>query len=289
MEYPTFSYRPSDLSRIPDRPADSHKGTFGRVLVIGGSPCMSGAAYFSAKAAYRTGAGLVHIFTHEDNRIVLQTQLPEAILSTYGDAVEEHTLLAAMEKADVIVIGVGLGQSTAAKELVRIALSHADVPLVVDADAINIIARDPSLLDLTSVPIIITPHPMEMARLCDLSVPEIEADRILHAVSVAEQNAITCVLKGHETVVVDGTSEERAVYINKSGNSGMATGGSGDVLTGIIAALIAQGMDPFDAATLGVYIHGLAGDAAAESLGEYSVMASDIINHISAVIKDCNE
>lgn len=289
MEYQFFSYRPSDLARIPARPADSHKGTFGRVLVIGGSSCMSGAAYFSAKAAYRTGAGLVHILTHEDNRVILQTQLPEAILSTYGEYVDEAKLTAALEKADVIVIGVGLGQSPAAEELVRITLSRADVPLVIDADAINLIAKNPALLDLASAPIIVTPHLMEMARLCDRTVPEIEADKLRYATEVAEQNALICVLKGHESLVVDGSTDERAVYVNKSGNSGMATGGSGDVLTGIIAALIGQGMLPSEAAPLGVYIHGLAGDAAAEDLGEYSVMASDIIDHISAVIKDCRE
>ena len=289
MEYQFFSYRPSDLARIPARPANSHKGTFGRVLVIGGSPCMSGAAYFSAKAAYRTGAGLVHILTHEDNRIILQTRLPEAILSTYGERIHETAVLAAIEKADVIVIGVGLGQFPAAEELVRITLSRADVPLVIDADAINLIAKKPTLLDLASAPIIITPHLMEMARLCDRTVQEIEADKLRYAAEIAEQNALICVLKGHETLVTDGSGDERAVYVNKSGNSGMATGGSGDVLTGIIAALIAQGMEPYDAATLGVYIHGLAGDAAAEALGEYSVMASDIIDHISAVIKDCKE
>lgn len=291
MEHSFFSYRPSDLARIPMRPEESHKGTFGRVLVIGGSPCMSGAAYFSAKAAYRTGAGLVHILTHEDNRVILQTQLPEAILSVYGDRPDEQRdiILAAMEKADVIVIGVGLGQSPAAEAIVRTTLSRANVPLIIDADAINIIARDLSILDLASVPIIMTPHLAEMARFCDLTVPEIEADKLYHAIEVAKQNALICVLKGHETLVVDGGADERMIYLNKSGNSGMATGGSGDVLTGVIAALIAQGMEPFVAATLGVYIHGLAGDAAAEELGEYSVMASDIIDHISAVIKDCRE
>ena len=291
MEHSFFSYRPSDLARIPMRPEESNKGTFGRVLVIGGSPCMSGAAYFSAKAAYRTGAGLVHILTHSDNRIILQTQLPEAILSVHGDRPDEQKdiILNAMEKADVIVIGVGLGQSSAAEALVRMTLSHADVPLVIDADAINLIARDPSLLDLASVPIIITPHMMEMARLCDRTVPEILADKLHYATQIAESNALICVLKDHETLVVDGGADERTVYLNKSGNSGMATGGSGDVLTGVIAALIAQGMEPFDAATLGVYIHGLAGDAAADDLGEYSVMATDIIDHISAVIKDCRE
>ena len=291
MEHSFFSYRPSDLARIPMRPKESNKGTFGRVLVIGGSPCMSGAAYFSAKAAYRTGAGLVQILTHADNRVILQTQLPEAILTAHGDRPEEQkeVILAALEKADVIVIGVGLGQSPAAEALVRMTLSHTDVPLVIDADAINLIARDPSLLDLASVPIVITPHMMEMARLCDRTVPEIVADKLHHATHVAESNALICVLKDHETLVVDGGSDEHTVYLNKSGNSGMATGGSGDVLTGVIAALIAQGMEPFDAATLGVYIHGLAGDAAADDLGEYSVMATDIIDHISAVIKDCRE
>ena len=289
MDHQFYSYRPSDLSRLPDRPAESHKGTFGRVLVIGGASCMSGAAYFSAKAAYRTGAGLVQVLTHEDNRIILQTGLPEAILATFGTEIDKEKVLTDIGKADAIVIGVGLGQSDVAKALVRLTLSHADVPVVVDADAINLIAKDPSLLDLASAPIIITPHLAEMARLCDRTIPEIEADRLLYATKVAEENALICVLKGHETLVTDGSGDDGAVYVNKSGNSGMATGGSGDVLTGIIAALIAQGMEPYEATTLGVYIHGLAGDAAAEALGEYSVMASDIIDHISAVIKDCKE
>ena len=291
MEHTFFSYRPSDLERIPSRPKNSHKGTFGRVLVIGGAPCMSGAAYFSAKAAYRTGAGLVHILTHEDNRIILQSTLPEAILSVHGDQlkIQKETVLDALEKADVVVIGVGLGQSQGARELLEIALSHAVVPLVVDADALNLIAKEPTLLDLASAPIIVTPHMAEMARLCDRSTSEIMADKVIYAARFAEQNALICVLKDHETVVANGNSDDTAIYVNKSGNSGMATGGSGDVLTGIIASLIAQGLQPFDAATLGVYIHGLAGDAAADELGEYSVMASDIIDHISAVIRDCQE
>lgn len=289
MEKAFFSYRPSDLARIPARPIESNKSTFGRVLVIGGASGMSGAAYFSAKAAYRTGAGLVHILTHEDNRIILQTQLPEAILTVHGDNPEacRASILAAMERADVIVIGVGLGQSDGARDLLRLTLSHANVPLVIDADALNIIARDPSILDLASAPIVVTPHMMEMARLCDRTVSEIIADSLHYAVDFAEKNALICVLKGHETIVAD--NDEHPIYLNKSGNSGMATGGSGDVLTGVIAALIAQGMDPFDATTLGVYIHGLAGDAASDDLGEYSVMATDIIEHISAVIKDCRE
>jgi len=291
-----FSYRPSDLSRIPRRTEESHKGSFGRVLVVGGSVCMSGAAYFAAKAAYRTGAGLVQILTHKDNRVILQTQLPEAILTTYGDDVEEaeERILNAVSLADVIVVGVGLGQSAEAKKLLAMVLSHADAPLVIDADALNLLAKHSELWEKISAPVIVTPHPLEMARLCHVDVATIERDRLTAAVNFSEKYALICVLKGHNTIVSDGAEarglgDRHTVYLNHSGNSGMATGGSGDVLSGIIAALIAQKMSPFEAATLGVYIHGLAGDAAAETLGEYSVMASDIIDHISEIIKDCHE
>lgn len=291
-----FSYRPSDLSRIPRRTEESHKGSFGRVLVVGGSVCMSGAAYFAAKAAYRTGAGLVQILTHKDNRVILQTQLPEAILTTYGEDVEEaaERILNAVSLADVIVVGVGLGQTPEAKKLLSMVLSHADAPLVVDADALNLLAKHSELWEKISAPVIVTPHPLEMARLCHVDVATIERDRLTAAVNFSEKYALICVLKGHNTIVSDGAEarglgDRHTVYLNHSGNSGMATGGSGDVLSGIIAALIAQKMSPFEAATLGVYIHGLAGDAAAETLGEYSVMASDIIDHISEIIKDCHE
>ena len=291
-----FSYRPSDLSRIPRRTEESHKGSFGRVLVVGGSVCMSGAAYFAAKAAYRTGAGLVQILTHKDNRVILQTQLPEAILTTYGEDVEEaeERILNAVSLADVIVVGVGLGQTTEAKKLLSTVLSHADAPLVIDADALNLLAKHSELWEKISAPVIVTPHPLEMARLCHVDVATIERDRLTAAVNFSEKYALICVLKGHNTIVSDGAEarglgDRHTVYLNHSGNSGMATGGSGDVLSGIIAALIAQKMSPFEAATLGVYIHGLAGDAAAETLGEYSVMASDIIDHISEIIKDCHE
>ena len=284
-----FSYSPSALEKIPARPEHSNKGTFGRVLVIGGSPCMSGAAYFSAKAAYRTGAGLVHILTHEDNRVILQAQLPEAILSTYSETdFNEDIISEIIEKADVVVIGVGLGQNDLAKRLVELTLTTADAPIIADADALNIISKKLSLLNSVSAELIVTPHMAEMARLCHTDVSEIMANPIGFAASFSERNSLICVLKDHETVACDGNVNSQ-IYINKSGNSGMATGGSGDVLTGVIAALIAQGMPLFEAATLGVYIHGLAGDAAADELGEYSVMASDIIEHISTVIKDCKD
>lgn len=291
-----FSYRPKDLSLIPTRAADSNKGTFGRVLVVGGSVGMSGAAYFSAKAAYRSGAGLVNVLTHEANRVILQTMLPEAVLTTYGDCVDEYedVVKATVLRASVIVVGVGLGQSDEAKKLLRMVLSYADVPLVIDADALNLLSVHEELWDIISAPVIVTPHPLEMARLCHVDVSVIERDRFRAAENFAEKYALVCVLKGHKTVVCDGSEargygDRNTLYLNQSGNSGMATGGSGDVLTGVIAALIAQKMTPFEAATLGVYIHGLAGDAAAEVLGEYSVMASDIIDHIHEILKDCHE
>ncbi len=298
METVFFSYRPTDLAKMPPRPADSHKGTFGRVLVVGGSVGMSGAAFFAGKAAYRMGAGLVEILTHESNRIILQTSLPEAIVTTYTNAVvaDRNKITAAVARADVIAIGMGIGQSENATELLKIVLSSAEVPLIIDADALNLIAKDPSLFDLASAPMIVTPHLLEMARLCRMDVPTLGRDMVGIATDFAEKYALICVLKCHETLVVsDGTedgkgySNKNKIYINRSGNSGMATGGSGDVLAGMIAALIAQKMPPFEAATLGVYVHGLAGDAAAEALGEYSVMASDIVSAIPEVIKDCHD
>ena len=169
--------------------------------------------------------------------------------------------------------------------MLALTFSVADAPIIADADALNLIAKELSILDTLSAPLIITPHMMEMARLCHTDVSEIISNTVGFASAFAEKHSLICALKDHETVVADSNTPQ--IYINKSGNNGMSTGGSGDVLTGIIAALIAQGLPYFEATTLGVYIHGLSGDAATESLGEYSVMASDIIDHIPTVLKDC--
>ncbi len=291
-----FSYRPTDLCRVPRRTRESNKGSYGRVLVIGGDSGMSGAAYFSAKAAYRMGCGLVQILTHEDNRVVLQTMLPEAIVTTHGENMEKSraSICEAIARADVIVIGVGLGRSERALSLLGLTLSEADVPLIVDADALNLLSEHEELWSLASAPLVITPHPLEMSRLCHVDLSVLQRDKLGAAVDFAEKYALICALKGHETIVTDGSEASGAgdmnyVYLNHSGNSGMATGGSGDVLTGVIAGLVAQKMRPFEATTLGVYIHGLAGDAAADRLGEYSVMASDIIDSIPEILRDCHE
>ena len=280
-----FSYSHKDLKKLlPERDENSNKGSCGRVLIIGGSPCMSGAPYFSAKAAYRTGCGLVEIFTHEDNRVILQSLIPEAVMSTWGDKIDFDKLKNSIKKADVIAIGMGLSTSDDALEILRFTLQNNDCPLVIDADALNLLAKNPDLFNLMIRNVVIlTPHPLEMSRLTGFEVSKITENIPSFAQDFADANEIMCVLKDHNTAVALPHGDE--IYINQSGNSGMSTGGSGDVLDGIIAGLLAQGCEPYIAATLGVYIHGLAGDIASEKLSEYSVMANDIIDALPDVFK----
>jgi NAD(P)H-hydrate epimerase len=277
-----FSYSHKDLKKLlPKRVENSNKGSCGRVLVIGGSPCMAGAPYFSAKAAYRTGCGLVEVFTHEDNRIILQTLIPEAVLSVWGEKIDFEKLENSIKKADVIAIGMGLSTNDKALEILELTLKKCTCPLVIDADALNLMAKNKDLFDYVKNNAIITPHPLEMSRISNVEVPKITENIPKFAQDFANANEVICVLKDHHTAVALPHSND--IYINQSGNSGMSTGGSGDVLDGIIAGLLAQGCEPYIAATLGVYIHGLAGDIASEKLSQYSVMASDIIDALPEV------
>ena len=238
---------------------------------------MAGAPYFSAKAAYRTGCGLVEIFTHEDNRVILQTLIPEAVMSTWSDKIDFEKLENSIKKADVIAIGMGLSTSNDALEILTFALKNSTCPLVIDADALNLISKNKELFALIKSKAIITPHPLEMSRLSGIDIKTITAD-----ISAFAENEVICVLKDRHTAVAQPHSNE--IYINQSGNNGMSTGGSGDVLDGIIAGLLAQGRSPYCAATLGVYIHGLAGDIASKKLSQYSVMASDIVDSLPEVL-----
>lgn len=283
-----ISYTPSDLDKLPPRPADAHKGTFGRVVCLCGSTGMAGAAYFAAHAAYRIGAGLVEIVTPESNRAVLQTLLPEAIITTYDDEEPDlRVILRAVERADALVIGCGLGTSSVSARILEAALTYAKAPTVLDADALNLLAKRPHLHALVNGTII-TPHPLEAARLFDVPVKAIRTDVPVHAARFAEALGCICVLKDHHTAVA---APSQPLYRNTSGNSGMATGGSGDVLAGIIGGILAQqkqlaAPDPYLAATLGVYIHGLCGDRAALRLGERSLMASDLMAAIPEVLRE---
>ncbi len=281
---------PADRRRIPERRADGNKGTFGKLLVIAGSAGMSGAAYLSALAAYRAGAGLVKVLTVPENRMILQTQLPEAIVETYDQAEirpyceteSGGSFRASLEKqcdwADAIVLGPGLGQEAYVEYLVEAVLSHAYVPIVLDADGLNTVAAHPYLTRYFTENIIITPHMGEMARLCACSAAELKADPVRAAREYSGRYGAVCVMKDAATVTAD---KDGNVYLNPSGCSAMAKAGSGDVLAGTIAGLLARGMECADAAAFGVYLHGLAGEAAAESYGENGLLAHNIADCLS--------
>ena len=295
-EAAVFYYSKEDLIMLPQRKNNSHKGTYGKVLIIAGSKGMSGAAYLSARAAYRTGAGLVKILTASDNRTILQTSLPEALFTAYDSETNQEQLalediIISIRWASAIVIGPGLGQSKTAQELLDIVIREAKVPVVIDADALNILSKKMEhlqelkerlsyLSNILKPNTILTPHLMEFSRLLGISLTDITNNVIDTAALCSYNNELTYALKDARTVV---TKQGRR-YLNVSGNNGMATGGSGDVLTGIIASLIAQGMPSFDATCLAVYIHGLAGDTAAKDKGTYSLMAGDIVDSIETVI-----
>ena len=262
---------------LPKRQDDSNKGTFGKVLVIAGSYNMCGAAYFAGCAAYRAGAGLVYILTEECNRVILQQRLPEAVLLTYTpERLTSDFIRNALAGKDAVVIGPGLGLG-ADKELLlqEVLLSHHP-RRALDADALNLLARNPLLWRKNTRPLIITPHMGEMSRLTGESVADIKKDPIETARNFSRTHGIVTVLKDHHTLISNGIDH----YVNQTGNHGMATGGSGDVLTGIIGGLLAQKMDLFEAATLGCYLHGAAGDMARDRRGAYAMMAGDLLDYI---------
>lgn len=279
-----FTYEPGDESLVPGRPAYSNKGDFGKVLIAAGSRNMSGAAYLSALAAYRTGAGVVRIFTPEENRVILQTGLPEAIITSYDTREAEYKtedfkelLKKQCEWASVIVLGPGLGQEAYVKNLVEEVLVNAYAPIVLDADGLGVIAKNPSLTGYFTENIIITPHMGEMARLLGCSVEDLQQRLIPAAREYADRFGITCILKDAVTI---GALKDQRTYVNGSGNSSMAKAGSGDVLTGIVAGLLAQGLEESEAAALGIWLHGRAGDAVREKQGDHSLLARELTNMI---------
>lgn len=286
----TFYYTREDLNKLPIRKRDGHKGSFGRVLVIAGSEGMSGAAYLSAKACFKTGAGMVKILSSCKNRNIIQTMLPEALFASYDT---DEDLSSIISWAQVIIIGPGLGLGKITDQLLDLVINQEDTPVIIDADGINMLAKrlDSNyealslekrlnvLADILPRNTLLTPHPMELSRLLRMDISEI-SDNIFDIANQCSYNELVYVLKDARTIVA-GSGKK---YINISGNDGMATAGSGDVLTGIIAGLIAQGMKAYDAACLAVYIHGLAGDEAAVRLGRYSLTAEDIVGEISSVL-----
>jgi ADP-dependent NAD(P)H-hydrate dehydratase len=274
--------RVDTLPTLPKRPADGHKGLYGSVLVVAGGRGMAGAAGLSGVAALRSGAGLVRVASSAEAQPTVASFEPSYM--TYPLESDEEGLIRAapakpaleklLERSTVLAIGPGLGQSDGIRDLVRWVVESVSQPTVIDADAINALAGQTNALGDLKRPVVITPHPGEFARLTGRTVAEIQADRERHAVALAQADNLVVVLKGANTIVTDGTR----LYVNSTGNPGMATGGSGDILTGVIAALIGQKLPAFEAAQLGVYVHGLAGDMARDQNGEVGMIAGDIVD-----------
>lgn len=274
-------------SLIGKRRNDSQKGDYGKLLIIAGSAGMSGAAYMAAQAALKSGAGLITVACPECVNTALEAKTTEAMTLPLEEA-DGHIaasavseLLPRLLKVDAVLIGPGLGRSRDVSEVVRAVLRACRVPVIVDADAINAVAQDKSALSECACDLIFTPHAAEAARLTGLDISYIEENRIEVSRECSEELGAVILLKGHHTIV---TSEDLTQYINNTGNPGMASGGSGDVLAGITAALAARGIGCAEAAAAAAYIHGAAGDIAAEKYGEESMSAADILDCLPETI-----
>lgn len=267
-----------------NRPDDSNKGTLGSLLCICGSYGMAGAAIMAGKAALRCGIGLLKIAIPKSIYPVCATNILESVYypleeTSNGVISSKNTdfLLEMCEKSSAVVIGCGLSVCDDTKNLVQSVITNCEKPLVIDADALNCICNKPEILKNLKAPAIITPHPGEMARLLHSTPKTVNSNRENTAIDFAKKFGVVTVLKGAGTIIA---SPEGEVYINHTGNSGMATGGSGDVLSGIIGSLLAQGASPINAAAAGVFLHGTIGDLAAEKLGKISMLPTDMIDMI---------
>lgn len=267
-----------------NRPDDSNKGTLGSLLCICGSYGMAGAAIMAGKAALRCGIGLLKIAVPKSIYPVCTTNILESVYypleeTSNGVISSKNTdfLLEMCEKSSAVVIGCGLSVCDDTKNLVQSVITNCKKPLVIDADALNCICNKPEILKNLKAPAIITPHPGEMARLLHSTSKTVNSNRENTAINFAKKFGVVTVLKGAGTIIASPDGE---VYINHTGNSGMATGGSGDVLSGIIGSLLAQGAAPINAAAAGVFLHGTIGDLAAEKLGKISMLPTDMIDMI---------
>lgn len=271
------------LSMLPDRPVNAHKGDFGRILLLCGSKGYTGAPALAATGALRSGAGLVYLGVPESIYAIEAIKLNEAIVLPFDDAggmlsgasvPEINKLLPGM---DAVLIGPGLGQSVGTLQVVLSVLEYFDKPVVLDADGINLLAAHKDILRGRTSPTVLTPHEGEFTRFSGAE----PFDRMKAACDLAAELGAVVVLKGHETVTTDGA----VTYINNTGNPGMAVGGSGDVLAGMITALIGQGIAPLEAAACGVWLHGAAGDICARQIGQYGLLPSDMLDVLPRLMK----
>lgn len=271
------------LSLLPDRNPWGHKGNFGKLLLLCGSRGYTGAAFFAAMGALRAGAGLVFLGVPESIYGIEAVKLNEPVIFPLpdesgrlsADAVPE--ILTRLPQMDAVLVGPGLGQSEGTLAVVRAVLEKAECPVVVDADGINVLSAHRDLLRGRKLPTILTPHDGEFARLGGV----IGEDRMAAAAALAEELGCVVLLKGHETCITDGTDG----FLNPTGNPGMAVGGSGDVLAGVITALLGAGLLPLEAAACGAWLHGAAGDRCAAELGQYGMLPTDMLSALPRLMK----
>ncbi|MCM1544534.1 MAG: NAD(P)H-hydrate dehydratase [Ruminococcus sp.] len=287
-----YTYSKTEVANLfPHRDPVSHKGDYGHVLSICGSKKMVGAPVLAAQAALRSGTGLVTAAFPESIYYPMTFKLTEALFMPLKETADGTLsrecipqLIEQLPKFNAILFGCGIGVNEDTTAVLDAIIENAKVPVIIDADGINIIAQNPDMLKKATAPIILTPHPKEMSRLIGIPVSLIQSDRIKTAHSFSDENNVYVVLKGTNTVVASPKNEK--IYINTSGNSGLAKGGSGDVLAGIITAFAAQGFDPTKAASIGVYIHGHCADTAADRLSQTGMLPSDVIDELSTVFSD---
>lgn len=278
------------LRLLPTRQADSHKGDYGRVLVVGGSEGLTGAVCLASLGALRMGAGLVTLAVPNSLHSLMEVKLTEVMTTPIMGEKHKALDVGALEEIvqlqmgkDVLALGPGMSRQSGTITLLQELIPKLQVTTVIDADGLYPFGGRTELFTQATVPIILTPHPGEMAHLLGVSIEEVQNSRLEMATKAAKDWQVTIVLKGAQTIVADPQGQ---VYINTTGNPGMATGGSGDVLTGIIAALVAQGLKPIEAAALGVYLHGLAGDRGKMDLGMAGLVAGDLLKYLPLVVKD---
>lgn len=274
IEYP-ITLLTKDCVTLPNRAEDGNKGTFGRLLHITGSKTMKGACIMASKSALRSGVGLLTVCTEDYS--IMPIAMPEPI---YINRTKED-ISNSLKKSTAVLIGCGLGTSSKAMELLKYVIYNAKCPIVIDADGINLLSTCIDIIKDAHSSIVLTPHPLEFSRLTGMSVEEVQANRLTLAKEFANKYNCTLVLKGANTIIADNS----CAYIDSTANSGMAKGGSGDVLAGIVSSLLAQGMSPLQACNLGVYIHSKAGILCAKEYSKYSMQPTDLIEQLPNVFK----
>lgn len=282
MNYLTLD-RKKVLDLLPDRPMDGHKGTFGKILLMCGSRGYTGAAALAAMGALRSGAGLVYLAVPESIYDIEAVKLTEPVIIPVNDEEGHYAqsataqILPLLAGKNAVLIGPGIGQSKDTEALVCAVLEHFDGPVVLDADGINVMQAHKDILRGRTAPTILTPHDGEFVRFGG----NLTGDRMQSAKTLAAELDAIVLLKGHRTIITDGTR----TYLNETGNPGMATGGSGDVLAGVIVSLLGQGIAPLEAAACGAWLHGAAGDICEKEIGQYGMLPSDMLNVLPRLLK----